>query len=599
MNKSIKTTLFYCISLLIPVTLFVATEVGLRQTSLFEQQPLFVPVPNMAEYLQPNPQVVQRFFPTPEMTPKVSPDTQYFLAKKPEDSFRIVIQGGSTAAGFPFGRWGSLSGMMQQRFKRLYPEKHIEIINTAMASVNSYTLLDFNEEIQAIAPDLVVIYTGHNEYLGVMGVGSAFAAKGGRAATLMYLRVKNLRIFRLVEHLYYQYLASVPDNSASQRTLMAAIAKEKDIAIDSELYRAGVAQFDGNLGLILQAYREAGVPVMVGSLVSNEKDIVPFSGVAEFEPAVLTAWLEESASWRQQKQSALSMQPDALSQYLAGKLAQSLGSPDVALGYFQSARDLDLLRFRAPTEFNAVIKTQTQQYGATWVDVDNRVRQDTSDGIIGSKHMLEHLHPTERGYFLLADAFVQAFKQQKYITDVVNYPDDVKKAWAERPISKADALYGRYKIANLVNDYPFTTTPTKAEAPTDESLEANAVRERIAGQGWLDINHKLVPQYHSAQDFEQDALISGLLADALPNNRSWGYIAGLKYKQLNNLPLALYYLHKEVKQNPFNYAARLSLAQTYYFMARKEDSLKHLEFVKLNRPEQPNIDKMIARVKGS
>lgn len=611
-SNSLKKSLFYFIALLIPICFFVGAEIWLRASQQFEPVPLFIDVPNMEGYLQPNPDVMQRFFPKPEMTPKVSPDTQFFKKEKASDSFRIVVQGGSTAAGFPYGRWGSLAGMLQQRFKRIYPEKDIEIINTAMASVNSYTLLDFNDEIQALEPDLVMIYAGHNEFLGVMGVGSAFASKGGRGATLLHLKAKNLRFYKWVENVYYTYFADIPTDagSADQRTLMSKIAKEKEIKKDSELYHAGVAQFEGNLSLVLQAYQEADIPVMVGNLVSNEAHQVPFSGVNEFNEAQLNSWLTKATQektdllnqLREDASSSVLAKPQdpALREFLAGKLALNLGNSEAAKTHFQSARDLDLLRFRAPSEFNQIITSLTRQFGAILVDVDRHIRSDTKNGIIGEQHMLEHLHPNERGYFMLADAYVEAFKAQRYITDVVNYPDDIKQAWSERPISKADALYAQFKIANLTSDYPFVRTGegTKPQPPQNDTLEARAVRDRINGEGWLDLNLRLVPQYHKQKDFAQDAMLSGLLADALPSNRSWGYIAGYKYKQINNLPLALYYLHREYKAKPHNYAARLSLAQTYYFMSRKSESLKHLYFVKQHKPDHPNIDQIIAKVKG-
>ncbi len=49
------------------------------------------------------------------------------------------------------------------------------MINTAMSAVNSYVLKDVASEIAEQSPDAVLIYAGHNEYLGIFGVGSHFS----------------------------------------------------------------------------------------------------------------------------------------------------------------------------------------------------------------------------------------------------------------------------------------------------------------------------------------------------------------------------------------------------------------------------------------
>ena len=261
---------FYIIALLLPILFLLLVEGSLRLANYKPTEPLFIESTALRGYLQPNENVIHRFFARADLAPNVSPDTQYFLKDKPTDSLRIVVQGGSTAAGFPYGRWGSLSGMLQQQFKRLYPDKDIEIINTAMASVNSYTLLDFVEEIIQIDPDVVLIYAGHNEYLGIMGVGSAYASRGGRAANLLYLKFKNLKLYRLVESFYYSVFSGSSDTQdASQldeRTLMARIAKDKNIPYQSDVFKAGIEQFKGNLSLILDAYQHAGIPVVIRRL---------------------------------------------------------------------------------------------------------------------------------------------------------------------------------------------------------------------------------------------------------------------------------------------------------------------------------------------
>ena len=72
--------------------------------------------------LQANPRVVTRFFTDPAQAPSVSIETAFFAAQKQADSFRVFVQGESTAAGFPYGLGAALAGVLDQRLERLFPD---------------------------------------------------------------------------------------------------------------------------------------------------------------------------------------------------------------------------------------------------------------------------------------------------------------------------------------------------------------------------------------------------------------------------------------------------------------------------------------------
>ena len=151
-------------TLLAPLALLALAEVILRLAGVGRLEPLFMPFEAAAGYLQPNPAVIQRFFPDPRAAAPVSIDTTYFPAAKPANALRIVVMGESSAAGFPYGRFASPGEFLARRLESSLPDRDVEVINTAMSAVTSYMLLDFVDEILAIDPDLVLIYTGHNEY---------------------------------------------------------------------------------------------------------------------------------------------------------------------------------------------------------------------------------------------------------------------------------------------------------------------------------------------------------------------------------------------------------------------------------------------------
>ncbi|NND59712.1 MAG: hypothetical protein HKN49_05540, partial [Gammaproteobacteria bacterium] len=149
--------LFTVIALFIPILFFAVVEGGLRVLGFGEDYPLFVPFAAAPGYLQPNPDVVNRYFADPEQAPAVSIDTQFFLAEKAANGLRLFVQGGSTAAGFPYGNNASPAGLLRKRLQLSFPNQQVEVISTAMAAVNSYTLLDFADEIIAQQPDAVLI----------------------------------------------------------------------------------------------------------------------------------------------------------------------------------------------------------------------------------------------------------------------------------------------------------------------------------------------------------------------------------------------------------------------------------------------------------
>ena len=99
--------LFLVITLLVPLLLAGAAEGLLRLAGVGALEPLFIPVEAAPGFLQPNPAAVQRFFPDPRRAPDVSIDTTWFPAAKAPGTLRIFVQGESSAAGFPYGRWAS------------------------------------------------------------------------------------------------------------------------------------------------------------------------------------------------------------------------------------------------------------------------------------------------------------------------------------------------------------------------------------------------------------------------------------------------------------------------------------------------------------
>jgi hypothetical protein len=122
-------------------------------------------------------------------------------------------------------------------------------------------------------------------------------------------------------------------------------------------------------------------------------------------------------------------------------------NPDQAQSDLVAARDRDALRFRASSEINGIIRTLN---GVTVVDAEAALRSASPDGVIGNRHMLEHLHPNIDGTFLVARAFMDA------LTEAGLAPAVETEAWrAALAVTPVDRRFGELRLMQLMGAWPF------------------------------------------------------------------------------------------------------------------------------------------------
>jgi lysophospholipase L1-like esterase len=532
--------LFRLSTLAIPVLFFVLLEAGLRLGGYGHSYPLFIAVAEAPGYLQANPEVVRRFVveETREQGVEIWPVP--FAADKAPETLRIFVQGGSSAAGWPYGFGASLAGMLQQRLQASLPERNIEVITTAMTAVNSYTLMDFADEIIAQQPDAVLIYAGHNEYLGVLGVGSAVSAGRTRPVVLAYLALRDLRILQLLKHSYLGLttpVASEEGPAQSGGTLMRRIVGKPHIAFDSPLYHRGKAQFRDNLTVLLERYRDAGIAVFIGTLASNEKDLAPFaSQLAEgtdvaawrrhLETGVEALFDGDTDLASTSLEEALALDDSAASVHFAlGRLFEKQGEYAAARLAYLEARDRDQLRFRAPQSFNRIIRAVAKEQGAQVVEVEASLLEYAAHEIIGNELMLEHLHPNLDGYFLLADAYYQALLDNGIAGPAVQLVSR-EQSWRELPVTAVELQKADYEIMRLTADWPFQRSLTRPHYPARNSeIEQLAYSLFTRGTTWSSATQQLQSYYLQRQDTLAAARVAVLLADAYPYDTERQYQA--------------------------------------------------------------------------
>ncbi len=523
----------WLIVLALPFVLLALAEAGLRLAGFGRDlEPLFIENPDRPEYLLANPRAVTRFFTDPAQAPRVSIETAYFRAQKIPGTFRVFVQGESSAAGFPYGLGASLAGMLDQRLERAFPSREIEVISTAMAAVTTYALLDFADEIIAQQPDAVVVYVGHNEYLGILGVGSTMRMSSRPWLTRAFLAARELRLFQLLGRFYSGLATQAPGESGGAgETLMATVAGERSIAFDSPLYRAGLAQFESNLDVLLRRYERAGIPVLIGTLASNERDQAPL--------AILAGVATEAAG-------------TARTVFEAAQDAETAGDFKGARASYAWARDLDPLRFRAPAPFGAVVEQVGARRGARVVAVRNAFVANSPNGLVGANLMLEHVHPNLDGYFLLADAFFDAL----LAAGLPGRPEvTVSDAEARRevPVSDVDRWLGEYKIQRVRSAWPFVAHGEPVRLPAARSEPERIAQELYHQRADWSQAHELLRQYYLGSGNQAEyARATLILADAFPFTGAYQFDSAAALIVLGRAADALRYSQRAVELEPRN-----------------------------------------------
>jgi tetratricopeptide (TPR) repeat protein len=552
--------LLWLIVLALPLLLLALAEAGLRLAGFGRDlEPLFIASPDRPDYLLANPLAVTRYFTDPAQAPQVSIETVYFRATKAPGTFRVFVQGESSAAGFPYGLGASLAGMLDQRLERAFPTLEIEVVSTAMAAVTTYALVDFADEIIAQQPDAVVVYVGHNEYLGILGVGSTMRMSSRPWLTRAFLEVRELRLFQLLGRLYSGFATRAPGQGGSQgETLMATVAGERSIAYDSPLYRAGLAQFESNLDTLLRRYARAGIPVFIGTLASNQRDQVPL--------AVLAGVETEAAG-------------TARIAYEAAQDAEQAGDFKGARDGYAWARDLDPLRFRAPSQFDAAVERVASRRGAQLVAVRDAFVTASPNGLVGTSLLLEHVHPNLDGYFLLADAYFDALLAAGLPgPPEVTVPDDVARR--EIPVSEVDRWLGEYKVQRVRNAWPFVPQGGAVNLPAagsePERIAQELYHQRIA---WPEAHELLRRHYLGTGDQAEYLRTTLIVADAFPFTGPYQFDAAAALIATGRHADALRYSRRAAELEPRNVNHLLVRAHALLLNRRLEDGRHVLEQV--------------------
>jgi lysophospholipase L1-like esterase len=600
MNPRRKRALFWGVTILLPFALLASGELLFRATGWFAPEPLFLEVPDSrGAALKFNPWVTRRYFDsTVAVLPHLSPQT--FSREKRSSTIRLLCLGESTTAGFPFESQVPFPAQLREILARAYPRHRVEVLNAGISAISSYVVIDLLPELlRETQPDAVVIYLGHNEFYGVYGSGSTIYPGKGRAAVSAVLALQHFHLVQMLKR-GLNLFRPRPDSRAEARTLMQNVVGEQEIVLGSEMYRATMATFRENMESIIGLCRTRGVPVLVGGLVSNERDQPPFRSpgvpAADAVPLLRNAdSLLRTGRFREAEiayRSALAADSgSADARYGIGRAAHALGD-SMSAAWFIGAKERDGIRFRGSEEANAVLESTARAGGAGFVNLAGIFRGASPGGSIGHELMCDHLHPNPQGYYLMARSFYDALSSM----GVLGKPDS-----AYRPprgpygVTDLDWEIGLTKIFPMLHEWPFREVRIRRGdyRPHGDSAATRIAllyhRERFA---WVRAHDMMAREYLRRREPERAMQEYAAVAAYQPDD-PWPHqqIAAI-YEGMENWTLRSAALQEALLRSPVKGMIAYQLALSEWKLGHLGNAIQGMEFASgapdLNRDERLN-----------
>ena len=215
----------------------------------------------------------------PERQTFFRPDS--FSAKKAANEYRIFCLGGSTVQGRPYAIETSFGTWLEINLQVADPSRQWKVVNCGGVSYASYRLVPILQEVLGHEPDLIILCTGHNEFLEDRTYGPIKRAPRWLS-----------RAHGLLSHLHtYNALRSVAvrvrKSMVVDHNKRPQLPEEVEALLD---YRGGlddyhrddhwrqgtIAHFQANLQRMVTMCQSRGVPILLINPPYNLQDTPPF-----------------------------------------------------------------------------------------------------------------------------------------------------------------------------------------------------------------------------------------------------------------------------------------------------------------------------------
>ena len=356
-----------------------------------------------------------------------------FPVTKADNEFRIFCIGGSTVQGRPFAPDTSFPKWLQLRLEKLDASKKWTVVNCGGVSYASYRLVPIVKEVLEYKPDLIVLYTGQNEFLEDRTYSQIKKLPSWIGRT--HDRLSKVRTYSFLRASLMEVRSRPVD---PENVLPADVEARLDFRGGLEQYERDddwrnnvIDHFEQNLNVMVRAAQAENVPLILCNPVTNLRDASPFKSqhsasmtdaeLSDFESEwkSINGETEVEMEWLQIKsklENLVEINPrHAGVHYRLGQIYQQLGQFESAKRHLILAKEEDVCPLRIVEPMYAAIGRVAKLNGLPIVDVKAFFEGVAPDGIPGRESMLDHVHPTIFGHQQISELLLLEMIEQGWV----------------------------------------------------------------------------------------------------------------------------------------------------------------------------------------
>ena len=451
-----RKAIFALICLLLPFLGLLALEGVLRLSGLGGYPPILQEIadtPQGTLYIS-NIEAARSYFFANQERPGYNEQYSFYQPKR-EGVRRVLLVGGSAIKGYPQPRNLAPSAFLGAMLEEVWPDHEVEVLNLGTTAVASFPVMEMMIEGLAFDPDLVVVYSGHNEFFGCYGVASSNRA-GSTPFMLKFQR--RIRSLAVVQGLNVALTAAKgePEN----KSLMEIMIGQSYTSPDHWSREAAAKNLHHHMRAMIRSCQARNIPIMVCTTPSNERDLAPIGEVKilhlpESEQKRLGDLLQigmERADIDPEEaldplRKVLEKAPDhARAHFYLGRALYNLDRQNEAHAHFVLARDKDSMPWRATSLSLEGIVGAARDEGAILCDVEAAFRSESPGGCIGWELMDDHVHPSLQGQYVVARALVEELTRLEGPLRVSEEAFRDLPKWEPMAEGLGDHPYSRYAV---------------------------------------------------------------------------------------------------------------------------------------------------------